>query len=419
MKKKLFYGWIVVIAIFLILAVGWGITFNSSSIFISPIEKDLGFTRSQMLNAVTIRGIVKTLIAFYSGWIFSKYNIKRVMEISTIVLCISYFSMSFMTSIIQYYILISIQAACIMLCGFVPLSIIINNWFFEKNAIALGFAFMGTGIGGMIFNLVGGRLIPQIGWRKTILIFATIMFVVMVISVFFLIKVSQKDKGLEPYGNKEKNDSKKSRNNELTGIYAKDAIRTFKFWMIGIGIIIMGMNMTGLVTNIAPHLSDIGYSLSTSAKVASLTMICLAFGKLLMGVLFDKYGIRNATLLTCLALIIGVLGMIFAKYRISFVGISVGVGLGCSFCSIALPLYAEKIYGRLDFPKILAYFQTMSNLGGIVAPLIMGAMYKSKNSYNSSLFLLLGCLIFAFFIWLKVLPKNKERSQTADSSFIA
>lgn len=116
MKKKLSYGWIVVIAIFLILAVGWGITFNSSSIFISPIEKDLGFTRSQMLNAVTIRGIVKTLIAFYSGWIFSKYNIKRVMEISTIVLCISYFSMSFMTSIIQYYILISIQAAWASCC---------------------------------------------------------------------------------------------------------------------------------------------------------------------------------------------------------------------------------------------------------------------------------------------------------------
>lgn len=417
MKNKLFYGWIIVIAIFLMLAVGWGISINTNSILITPIEEELGFTRAQMLNALTIRGIMMALISFCSGWIFSNFKIKRVMEVSAIALCISYFSMSFMTSIIEYYISISIQTVCVMLCGFIPASIIINNWFLTKNGIALGIAFMGSGIGGMFFNLLGSRLISQIGWRKTILKFSFIIFLVMTITVFFLIKVFPKDKGLEPYGSKRKDNVIESNNSKFFGIYIKDAIKTAEFWMIGIGVMIMGMNMAALVPNIAPHLNDIGYSISVSAKISSFTMISLAFGKLLIGILFDKYGIRNVTLLSCLALQIGLLSMIFAKYRFSFIGIVLGVGLGSSFGTVALPLYVEKIYGKLDYTRILAYLQTMSNIGGIISPLIMGIMYKSKNSYNSSLFLLLGCVTVAFLIWLRVLPKNNKNDYTSNSFY--
>lgn len=417
MKNKLFYGWIIVIAIFLMLAVGWGISINTNSIFITPIEEELGFTRAQMLNALTIRGIMMALISFCSGWIFSNFKIKRVMEVSAIALCISYFSMSFMTSIIEYYISISIQTVSVMLCGFIPASIIINNWFLTKNGIALGIAFMGSGIGGMFFNLLGSRLISQIGWRKTILKFSFIIFLVMTITVFFLIKVFPKDKGLEPYGSKRKDNVIESNNSKFFGIYIKDAIKTTEFWMIGIGVMIMGMNMAALVPNIAPHLNDIGYSISVSAKISSFTMISLAFGKLLIGILFDKYGIRNVTLLSCLALQIGLLSMIFAKYRFSFIGIVLGVGLGSSFGTVALPLYVEKIYGKLDYTRILAYLQTMSNIGGIISPLIMGIMYKSQNSYNNSLFLLLGCVTVAFLIWLRVLPKNNKNDYTSNSFY--
>lgn len=417
MKNKLFYGWIIVIAIFLMLAVGWGISINTNSIFITPIEEELGFTRAQMLNALTIRGIMMALISFCSGWIFSNFKIKRVMEVSAIALCISYFSMSFMTSIIEYYISISIQTVSVMLCGFIPASIIINNWFLTKNGIALGIAFMGSGIGGMFFNLLGSRLISQIGWRKTILKFSFIIFLVMTITVFFLIKVFPKDKGLEPYGSKRKDNVIESNNSKFFGIYIKDAIKTAEFWMIGIGVMIMGMNMAALVPNIAPHLNDIGYSISVSAKISSFTMISLAFGKLLIGILFDKYGIRNVTLLSCLALQIGLLSMIFAKYRFSFIGIVLGVGLGSSFGTVALPLYVEKIYGKLDYTRILAYLQTMSNIGGIISPLIMGIMYKSQNSYNNSLFLLLGCVTVAFLIWLRVLPKNNKNDYTSNSFY--
>lgn len=417
MKNKLFYGWIIVIAIFLMLAVGWGISINTNSILITPIEEELGFTRAQMLNALTIRGIMMALISFCSGWIFSNFKIKRVMEVSAIALCISYFSMSFMTSIIEYYISISIQTVSVMLCGFIPASIIINNWFLTKNGIALGIAFMGSGIGGMFFNLLGSRLISQIGWRKTILKFSFIIFLVMTITVFFLIKVFPKDKGLEPYGSKRKDNVIESNTSKFFGIYIKDAIKTAEFWMIGIGVMIMGMNMAALVPNIAPHLNDIGYSISVSAKISSFTMISLAFGKLLIGILFDKYGIRNVTLLSCLALQIGLLSMIFAKYRFSFIGIVLGVGLGSSFGTVALPLYVEKIYGKLDYTRILAYLQTMSNIGGIISPLIMGIMYKSQNSYNNSLFLLLGCVTVAFLIWLRVLPKNNKNDYTSNSFY--
>ncbi|HHV38509.1 MAG TPA: MFS transporter [Tepidimicrobium sp.] len=409
MKNRIFYGWIIVLAIFLMLAVGWGIPINTNSIFITPIEEDLNFTRSQMLNALTIRSIIMAVTSLSAAWVFSKFNLKRIMEISAIVLCMAYFAMRFMTSIIHYYILISIQAACITYGGFFPASVIINKWFVKKNATALGIAFMGTGIGGMIFNLMGSSLILQIGWRATITVFTAIIFIIKLVTVFILIKVDPEEKGLKPYGNTQRETMDKLEDDELPKTSIKDVLKSLKFWMLGIGIMIMGMNMTGLVSNIAPRLRDIGYSLSTSGKVTSLSMISLAVGKLLLGVIFDRYSMRNATLLSSLSLLLGMLGMLFAKYKIALICIGLGSGFGTSFGSIAPPLYAEKLYPRLEYTSKLAFFQTMSKIGGIISPILMGAMYKVSNSYNSSLVLLSGSLIVASLIWLGTLPANNEK----------
>ena len=90
-------------------------------------------------------------------------------------------------------------------------------------------------------------------------------------------------------------------------------------------------------------------------------------------------------------------------------GIVLGIGLDVPLQRWP-PIYAEKLYGKLDYTRILAYFQTISNMGGIITPLIMGAMYSRTNSYNSSLLFLLLCLVVAFCIWIKVLPKDGKRS---------
>ena len=44
------------------------------------------------------------------------------------------------------------------LLAYVPYAIILSNWFHKRTGFVIGLTYMGTGIGGMLFSPVVGRL---------------------------------------------------------------------------------------------------------------------------------------------------------------------------------------------------------------------------------------------------------------------
>ena len=87
----------------------------------------------------------------------------------------------------MFYLLVATASMSASLLTWVPLSVILNNWFWKKRAFAIGFSFMGSGIGGMKFSFIGARLIETIGWRSTFLVMAAILLLTVVPIVFFVV----------------------------------------------------------------------------------------------------------------------------------------------------------------------------------------------------------------------------------------
>ena len=80
-----------------------------------------------------------------------------------------------------------------------PITFILNNWFKTDVGTALGFASMGSGLGGAFFNAVAGKRIELYGWRMTYRILSVVIFVLAVPCIFFLIKRKPEEKGCFPY----------------------------------------------------------------------------------------------------------------------------------------------------------------------------------------------------------------------------
>lgn len=198
--KKIYYGWFVLVAAVLIMATGWGVPFNASSIFLTPIADDLGFTRSAISATATIRAASLMIVSFFSGSIFRKGDIKKTMQIATITLIISFYPMSIANSIIIFYILTMITSISVSLIGILPLSLILSNWFIENRGLVMGIAFMGSGIGGIVFSSHGGMWLELFGWRIAYKILTMIIVVIVIPCTLFLIKIHPKDMGLLPYG---------------------------------------------------------------------------------------------------------------------------------------------------------------------------------------------------------------------------
>ncbi len=410
MKNKIFYGWFIVASSFLIMTFGWGIVYNTSSLFIEPISEALNISRKVMNFTFTLRAIFMLLISLSSVVIFKRFKMINVMRLCSIVLGITFFLHSYINSIPVLYLLNSISSICVILLSVLPLSAILNNWFHTKRGLVVGLSFMGSGVGGLVFNPVTGYIIVNYGWRSAYQFLGVIISLVIIPITFFVLKENPRDIGAYPLGSSKEIEKKaENSNEELPGITFNEAVKTVRFWAICSASVLLSIVGISLMLNISPHLTNVGYSVTFAANIVALTMGSLAIGKIILGHLFDRLGIRTATSVAVGFLIIGTLGMIYATSYIALFAVIAGTGLGTAFYTIANPVITAKVYGSKDYSSIYGFLTAVIGLGGIISPMIVGFLYDNSGSYYSSYKLMLVLGIISLIVYQFVFPKKKNQ----------
>ena len=197
-RPRIFYGWFIVAASFMVMFCTIGIVNNCSGLYIKPVCDDMGFSRGAMGVNMTILSICQMLVALFGGKIFVKFDVKKIMRISSILLAVGYFSYSLATSLPVFYLISVVVGFAMGGTTTMPLSLLIGNWFHQRRGFAVGVAFMGSGIGGMLFNSLAGQLITVFGWRATYCTLGIIAFVVLVPVCWLVIRTKPADMGLAP-----------------------------------------------------------------------------------------------------------------------------------------------------------------------------------------------------------------------------
>ena len=404
--REIHYGWVIVGAVFLIMAAAWGIVYNCASLFIDPISDELGFSRSQINATMTIRATCQMGVSLFAGKIFRRFEIKNVMKLSSIVLVVSYFMFSFAVSLWSFYLITLISSIAITLIAIVPLSIIISNWFEAKKGTALGIAFMGSGVGGMVFSSLSGIWIDAYGWRSAYQILAISMGVIIIPCIFFIIKIFPREKGLQPVGISQ--DSAESfASKENFGVTLAEAMKSVKFWVLNLSSILVFIMINGLMMNVAPHLRNIGYSITYSANVVALIMATLAIGKVVLGKLFDSVGIKWTTLIACLSSLFAIVGLIYAEYSWALLIVIIFAGLGSAYATIANSVLTLELFGKKDYNAILGFLSAIAAIGSIIGPVITGVLYDASGSYYSSYqVLIIFGLLATLFYWIIFTEKD-------------
>ncbi len=403
---RIFYGWFIVAAAFIIMANSMGIVFNTASLFLKPISDELGFSRSAISATLTVRYITQMVVSLFSGRIFSTYKISSVMKLCTIILAISFFSYSLVSSLALFYIITAIVSFSFTLISILPLSLILNNWFKERIGTVMGIAFMGSGIGGMVFNSLAGKWILEYGWRNTYQILALIIFFTVAPCVFLVIRIYPKDIGLKPLGESLQSNIDSVIQND--GFMLKDVIKTLKFWAIIVCLILVSMSLNTLMMTISPHLTDIGYTITYSANIVAICMGSIAVGKLIVGYLYDKLGIKIATIISCFSTLLGLIGLIKFNNNIYLLILIIGSGIGGAYGTVGPPVMTQSLYGRRDYSSIYGITFAANAIGGALGPFLSGVIYDLTGNYILGFKLMLLFTLISLIIYWLVLPKEKD-----------
>ncbi|MFV0268242.1 MAG: MFS transporter, partial [Draconibacterium sp.] len=201
-KSKFHYGYVIVFCCCLIMGINIGLVMSCAGIFYTPVSEDLGVSKGDFGLYMTFVYAFSFLMLSVAGKLMDKYSARWLLTISTAVVGILYLAMSQFNAVWQFYAAGAVIGISLSFLLYLSYPVLINRWFNARVGFFIGLCSAASGIGGVLFNPLGGYLIETYGWRTTYLIFVIIILVIVTPLLGLLLRNYPADKGLKPFGEK-------------------------------------------------------------------------------------------------------------------------------------------------------------------------------------------------------------------------
>ena len=376
-NNKFHYGYVIVACCFLIMFIIVGLIMSCAGIFYRPVSEDLGIDVGSFGLYMSFNFLLSTLTLSFAGKVMEKYSARTVLTLCSAVAGLTLAAMSQFNTAWQFYVagaLFGITLAFLLYLGFPTL---LNRWFKSRMGVFIGICSAGSGIGGVLFNPIGGYMITNYGWRATYLIFGAmiLIFVTPILGIF--LRDYPKDKGLAPYGTSDAANSQIVDHNAGTraiaseadsenGIGYAQALRMPIFY--GIVAFAFLMNAAATLNVFIPaYAQSVQFSIEEASFVASAAMVGVTVGKILLGMINDRstlWGVLATTGLGIAGLALLLLGHL--SVLVPMAG-SFLFGWAYAGVSVQTPLLVRSVFGNKNYAQIYGNVSMAIAIGGAIA----------------------------------------------------
>ncbi|MFC1914643.1 MFS transporter [Chloroflexota bacterium] len=399
-KYRIFYGYWIVAVAFLCVFVFSGCGFYSFSLFVKPLQTDLGWSRSEIMAAYITFFLVMGLTSPLAGRLVDRYGPKKVISIGAVVGGLGFILLAQVYNLWHYYLGYAVVGIGMAAMGTVPSSSVVSNWFEKRRGLAIGIMSTGVGVGGLVLvPLVGNYLIPNFGWRAAYLSLALLMWTLIPL-VLLVVRTKPSDMGLYPDGTlllKAVTEIKIS-SPVTKGISLKMSLATSTLWLIMTSFVLNGFCQNGVIQNQVPHLDDIRFPLSEAVAVLSIIGLWSAIGKFGFGWLCDKIQAKYANAIGLFFQMLGLIAFINVGPTSSTSIIwlyAVFMGLGIGGWLPTMSMLVSSNFGLVSYGAIFGVITFAQYFGGAAGPFIAGYIYDTTNSYYWAFTIFLASYVVA------------------------
>jgi MFS family permease len=285
----------------------------------------------------------------------------------------------------------------------------VSRWFVKRRGLISGLVQSGVGIGGFIIVPVTGWLITAHGWRNAYIVLAVVAFVGIIASGLFLGR-DPRDMGLLPDGVKDGNGvaGKKSGSRQGPPLSIKPIIRSSQFWILAGLYFAFGFCRSTFTTHVAPHVQDLGFTLTDAANVLAIINVSSILGRIGMGRVADVKGIRFAMVISYGATVVDMIwGLVtrdlWGLYVYAFI---FGFGWGAQ-AVLRYPATAE-VFGLRSAGLMMGILGIFENVAGAgIGVWLAGYVFDMAGNYWPIYWIGLGIAVGATILGSLVKPIQK------------
>ncbi|WP_368652795.1 MFS transporter [Ornithinibacillus sp. 4-3] len=398
-KFKIHSAWWILLGLCIIVGLGKGTLNNSAGLFLPPISNELGIGMGDLTLYFSISAIITMLYLPFSGRMLEKYNIRFILIISIICEAGAYIAFSFMNAVWGWYLFAVPLAFGGVFITVIAGPVLISQWFKRNNGLALGILTATGGLFGAISQPIVGNIIVHQGWRFAYVAIGLTAIVIAVPIILLFIKKVNPAKGLYPYclTESEQNRQEANENIQNTGVSMAVAKKNSAFYALMIFLFFL-TSISSFSIHIPRYLIDSGYEQTFAGNAMGIYMLGVVLGAIVIGLINDKFGSKNATILSMVSGIISVSLLLFASSSAIVIYIAlilfafVTSGIGTLGPSLALSLFGIKEYSRIYSTASLGLATA-----AIVALPAYGYIFQFTGSYSGGLYTILIMLVINIF----------------------
>jgi MFS family permease len=401
MSKKIFYGWWIVFACFLISLYVSSVIFYGFTAFFEPLVKDFGWSYTQISFAASLRGLEMGLLFPLIGFLVDRFGSRKLIFCGVVVVGFGLLVLSFTQSLAMFY-------GSFLLLGFgvggvssVVSMTVVANWFRKKVGIALGVMMSGFGASGLLVPVIV-RLIDVYNWRNTLIILGLGMWS-LGIPLSFVIRNRPEQYGYLPDGT---SSSAQGGDNEIQDkaveIGVKEALKDKSFWYLNIAETIRFMALAAVVTHVMPYLSSVGISRASAGLVAGAIPLFSIIGRFGLGWLGDILNKKYVMAMALLSMSLGMLAFGYVQVTWLLFLFLVLFSSGSGGSMVLRGAILREYFGRDSLGKILGITMGFASIGGIIGPILAGWVFDTLGSYHLIWFVFCGIIGLAIGLILKI-----------------
>lgn len=382
-KEKIYYGWWVVAATFMVLFIGLCSAFYTVSVFLEPLQEAFRWTKTQISLGFTIAALLVGLLSPLVGLAVSRLGVKKVLTFGAIAASGGLLLLSFMTRLWQYYSLYVLIAAGIASMGLVPSQTIASHWFERKRGLAMGFIMTGIGLGGMFMVFVASQAVEAFGWRWAYRILGGMVLCIVLPVIAILIKNKPADIGLEVDGGTA-SQAEVRRQTAAVSFTVSQAVRTFSFIVLCFMMIFFSVILGGMTQHAIAMLR--GVLLDEANLFWSLTLGASVFGRLLFGALADRFPKKLLMLIILCFQLTGVAALFLMQEKGAMAwAFVVFYGMALGAFPTVFPVLMGESFGVEHFSKLVGLTGLFQILGLSAGAVIPGRIFDTTGSYAGAL----------------------------------
>ena len=383
-STRIFYGWWIVVAAFLNLFFAVGVIFYGFPVFYPALVESLRFTRTQITQGFLLGFVIAGLpFGLLAGNFIDRVGARRVILAGVGLIGVPLLLMGSMNKFWQYEVLCVIEILGYVLAGPIANQVLVARWFQLRRGRAMGYAYLGLGLGGMISPLLVNFLIRTVGWRYAFEIIGAAILAVLFPTGIWITRSSPEEMGLRPDGVSDAElPSTGSGKSTVLSFQVAAAIRTTNFWLI-VGSSTLAIGAIGaVIQHFILFLKDQGYSATTASRFSTVLLGSSLAGRVLVGYVADRFSKKNIMALFYFLLGVSIFALLGAHQPAAvwlFVLIF-GFSMGADY--MLIPLVTSQCFGTASLGKLLGLIIMGYSLGQWGAPWITGKLFEATHSYD-------------------------------------